>query len=726
MTSMKSCLQQVKRDGRVDAGFCKELFSQHLCGLVWQLVRAASTKKCSPYDSYFPDMQKGTPEPDKLGFRDYISLGTSSIDDALKSSQESFTEEYGNSQLNQVFGTGHGSIARRLCLGAFGYDWDFNIGGVVDLAYASPSATNVIPILPRREFISPDPLTGSTSYVYRAGYIINPGCDFDSFNIYLSCVGRNQQSQYPNQVDCGKQNDKYGSNCDCQNQDNERTYLLQSGRALRQTVGVDSSAHGVVKSPYRFDHLKFVLTPSSRISQDLREKCFPDGYRDGIFYFPISDHTTATLPECRLGSNGVECDAGLAFEEFGFGKIESVGIFIGDNPIDARLVQNAAGSPEVYVGQKVEVEPLISSQPDKPKCIRINVEPSPYSEDVYFMSGSSYQQKLDITKHMSLDGLENPIQFPEEVSAELMEQSNRQVVTIDIDYKEVGGDGIDFAKDADELRIRDNIQSFTTFGELRRQGKLTPGGLVVQQNDAKVRIARLVQKSEAGALKEISSVRIVVNPSSITASQQRTQLKAIKIGLYNPKPGVAEITGANDCDFNNIARDVITGASFGSGIPQERTIYMTLRKSELPGVQGPRIQLQPPAPKTASPGQEVTVTATVTDPFQQADRSLGNPAVVLELQGEETPPSVLTPGNNGDLYTFRINTNDLRMAGVYRVKVTATSRSTNPPPRPESASNDFTLKCSNDGMCESSCAADRVINKDTAPFCPSGKQCCRT
>ena len=46
MTSMSNCLVEVRESGRADTGVCKELFTQHVCDVVWQGVNFFVNPSC--------------------------------------------------------------------------------------------------------------------------------------------------------------------------------------------------------------------------------------------------------------------------------------------------------------------------------------------------------------------------------------------------------------------------------------------------------------------------------------------------------------------------------------------------------------------------------------------------------------------------------------------------------------------------------------------------------
>ncbi|MBI4154150.1 fibronectin type III domain-containing protein, partial [Candidatus Woesearchaeota archaeon] len=286
MASLSTCLIQVRTTGRGNAGACKELFTQHLCGAIWQVVRAFADG-CAPIGTGV-NLDLGD-KTDTVGT--YLRAGFQGVTQSISDLQSSTAQEYGNAKLNELLGTGEEDVARKICLGAFGYGWEFNIRNLVDAAYASPFATLVQPVTRSREFLTVDPVSLKPKYEYRASWVINPGCDFERYDVYLTCVGRKQLDQYPNSVNCGAigapsigYTGAIGSSpgysqCDCINKPDEQIGPLVLTGRLKQNILEDKKAFNkVVESNYRYDHLKFVLRPDRKITPRIKPSCFPQGF----------------------------------------------------------------------------------------------------------------------------------------------------------------------------------------------------------------------------------------------------------------------------------------------------------------------------------------------------------------------------------------------------------------------------------------------------------------
>lgn len=577
MESMSACLRQVKANGKVDTGACKELFSQQLCGLMWQVVKAFTSKKCAPYEYSAVDPDKGSGRLEKAG------IFTEALEGAVSDVQKGFDSEYNNAELNQFLGLSQGSVARKICMGAFGYDWNFGLDTIVDLSYTTPFASFVQAVDPKRTYLAMDPATGQATYEYRTGYFINPGCEID-YNVYLSCVGQKEQNLYPNQIDCTRQGDLEGSNCDCLRQPEESLQLFRSGRRLQQNDAEDESYRLVLPpSTRRYDHIKFELRPDVRITPELRDKCFPPGYtngnKEGIWYFPIRDVTGRDILDCGFDAaeGRFKCEPQIQFEPFGTAQILRVGMYIGGSPHSSPDVSVA----ELKDGLTLEIEPEISNV-GKYKCLKVSITPTskPTSDLVYLFSENPFRQKIDLTSYMDISA-QSPIQFPEHISVELKEANNINDVYIDIDYKDVskdaGEEGIVISGTSpDEISIPSITSGYTKISQLQgiKGISLTPQGIEVQKEGVNVLITRMNLQTEYGQKRNPTSARIMVGKKTADATQLRSQVKNVRLQVFNVKPDVKEPSGADDCDFNNIARFPGTV----DGTPAERLLAINVYK----------------------------------------------------------------------------------------------------------------------------------------------------
>ncbi len=293
LEGLRNCIYEAKYTGLHDNGVCKTLFSQHVCGLVYKVISYFSTG-CSPYS--FGDQLKG----DKLGVAgELFQAGTSSIGEAMQSSIDDIKEDYGNAKINQFFATGAQGFTQSICMAAFGYDWPMGMDFILDAAYSVPGKTTAMAVPAERELATFNPASGTATYNYNVAAMIIPGCEIKSYNVYLKCVGQ-EDNGHPN-LECGKQG------CDCLNTigtdafDSEKIKYLERGRGfnLKQNdfVSVPIPSPQKVDSHYRYDHVVIEVQLAQGYTPDT---CFDEGYKDGKFYSPIIDISPPALGVCQV------------------------------------------------------------------------------------------------------------------------------------------------------------------------------------------------------------------------------------------------------------------------------------------------------------------------------------------------------------------------------------------------------------------------------------------
>ena len=316
MGALQNCLLSIRLTGNADSGVCKEIFSQYICSFIWKVI-SWFRDGCLPFG-------KGidfTKSENKV--LEAVSIGMNGVWDSVADSQQELSSEYGNAQLNNLVGLGEQDIARKVCLMAFGYDWEMDAGSLLDVAYQTPYATLVQAILPGREYLTFDPVTYNAKYDYRASWMVNPGCDLEGYDVYLACITR-RDMQNNGDIDCSKQGD-YGTNCDCLDipLDKAPSQLLfyQSQGRIKQNElqNIDSSQirDRIKTAPYRYDHLLFKLRVDRNFEKNNGDasKCFPSGHEDGEFYFPIADNTARDIVGCSadISSGKFSCQQGASF-----------------------------------------------------------------------------------------------------------------------------------------------------------------------------------------------------------------------------------------------------------------------------------------------------------------------------------------------------------------------------------------------------------------------------
>ncbi|MBR9683898.1 hypothetical protein GOV03_05160 [Candidatus Woesearchaeota archaeon] len=291
LEGLKNCLYEAKYTGLHDAGVCKTLFSQHVCGLMYKAIAYLFTG-CSPLSW---DDVGGEEEFSDIGA--IARAGFGSIPEAMQSSVDEIQDDYGNAKLNEFFATGVQGFAQSMCMAAFGFDWPMGFDFIMDAAYAVPMKTSVLVVPAERELATYNPKLGTAIYNYNIGAVVLPGCKIRSYRTYLKCVGPEDAGR-PG-VQCGPQG------CDCINTASvsgvERTQPLDGGIGYEIKQGTPLSmkipAPQKIDSQYRYDH---VVVELQLDKFEEAGACFDEGYNDGKFYFPITDVSAPVNVACQV------------------------------------------------------------------------------------------------------------------------------------------------------------------------------------------------------------------------------------------------------------------------------------------------------------------------------------------------------------------------------------------------------------------------------------------
>ncbi len=423
MSAMQNCLITVKETGTADAGVCKELFTQHVCGLAWQAI-SSFTNQCNPESS---EANSTYSEP---GIKTIFSQGLKSVYTASEETQKEIQEEYGNAQLTNLLGFGEEGISRKICLAAFGYDWNLDMDNIIGASYTTPYSTLVLPATKSREFLTYDPKTYSAVYEYRSSWLINPGCDIRDYDVYLSCVSQNEMGKYDG-IDCTKQDDETG-NCAClsANLEKEQTLKFYDGKRLAQGSLENRDRHEVITSQYKYDHLKFVLRPDARIRgaanvrqgqavSNLAAKCLPEGHENGVFYYPIKDKSARDLKICYVDSNTgtFSCpQADLFFGQRVTAYFDDDGMMLNEIPL-GQYGRARTSAIEIPVGSDIKLTSSVWKAQGKDVCLHIY---SPENKQIDFMTGINYVGKSE---------------YPEAYISQATITNNRMEFVDQIDYE---------------------------------------------------------------------------------------------------------------------------------------------------------------------------------------------------------------------------------------------------------------------------------------------------
>lgn len=677
--AMSNCLIQVRTSGRADTGVCKELFTQHLCGAIWQGIRFF-------VDGCTPDYLGPGNQDEKEGkWLEDAQLGMKGIFQGIAESQSEIAQDYSNAKLNDFLGAGEESVARKVCLAAFGYDWEINAKNLIDAAYSAPFASLVQAVTRSREFLTVDPVTKRPKYEYRSSWIINPGCDLERYDVQLACVTKKELDKYPNQISCGSVGSgsvgytgrageiSSGYNqCDCLELGQEQAESFASGSRIKQNSLEDKSLSRVIESQRRFDHVKITLRPDRRIGPgsrtgfDARTNCFPQGFEEGVFYFPIIDKTARDILDCTVdASTGIfNCGSGTDFfSRQGIAEVIEVRISQG-----TENNKRAEDFKEAEVGKPLDII-LKIRKTGLDKCARMTLSDlSPQNE---FIRENATTEVRFTTPSLTIAGREKDVDAPTGVVVRLLEQQNSIPVEINVQFQgnmpqpdqKAADTTFSLSDDNDMIfveGISDKLMPTTEFRKLLEE-RNTPNEIIVEKNGAKIKIDNSVTTMEPPRLAGqpyTRGGRITINPQRQTTQLQGSQQKKVIIEIFNVKEN-----DPNDCNV---------------GDPLFKKDYSFVVSAKAINIDRPAID--PPEfwvnnKKTGNivkKGNFVTIKARVVDGFQVQNIDLTLTAPDGSSVGEAQGLQRFDP--QGDFYIFKFDTNKAPSAGVYKGTIRAKSK----------------------------------------------------
>ncbi|MFH1275822.1 MAG: hypothetical protein ABIH82_01815, partial [Candidatus Woesearchaeota archaeon] len=302
LIGLRNCLIEAKYTGLHDAGMCKTIFTQYVCGLFYKFL-TLFTSKCSPLS--LPDMDFGLNlDPTKGGISAAAQAGFSAIPQAMSSSISDLKGRYGDANMESYFASGTQGFAESMCMWALGYDFPLGMDFILDSAYSFEMASSVFFPVAQRDLSTFNPVKGTATYNYNLGGTILPGCNIRGYRTYLKCIGP-EDLNHPN-VECPPEG------CDCMQISNfnspfagERTHILNQGTSFtgiprNQMFEIPLPSPQRVDSNFRYDHVVVELTAEQGSSI---ENCFDEGYRTatgGVFYFPITELASPMGASCKV------------------------------------------------------------------------------------------------------------------------------------------------------------------------------------------------------------------------------------------------------------------------------------------------------------------------------------------------------------------------------------------------------------------------------------------
>ncbi|MDP3734790.1 MAG: hypothetical protein Q8R37_06170 [Nanoarchaeota archaeon] len=375
LQGLRNCLVEAKHTGLQDAGMCKTLFTQHVCGLIYKAIGYLNTQ-CSPIN--FDDVDKEGLFGDVGAI---VSQGFNAIPAALQSSIDDVQSDYGNAQLNQYFRNGAQGFAQSMCLAAFGYDVPlFSTDFLLDAAYSFPVKTSVVLVPRERELSTYNPALQTAVFNYNIGGVILPGCKVRNYRLSLKCIGPEDRGHPGLDETCN------GQGCDCLNREGtgafegQREKVLKSGFGLTsgQMFSIPLESPQRVDSHFRYDHVKVELFLDSAESGNA-DKCFDQGFFDGnkgIFYEPLIDVSPPITLSCSASLVNGEYQCPQLAGTFGFGGASLEEPFV--SCWNKKIEQwTECSSPNLFVkGDEIKVRAHVNLD-DKGKCLKRTVRGVP-------------------------------------------------------------------------------------------------------------------------------------------------------------------------------------------------------------------------------------------------------------------------------------------------------------------------------------------------------------
>ncbi len=748
LSSLQTCLVQVRTTGRADSGVCKELFTQYVCSFAWDVIqffqyRLNGCDTGGLFDFKFSD------EEDSYGLKamaDTMKGGVTAVTSTLSDKRSEFLKEYGNAKLEEMFGGGVDATARKICLAAFGYDWPFSVKGFLDASYSQPFATLVQTVTASREYLTIDPKVAQSTYEYRGSWLINPGCDFSSYKVELACVDRATLDSGMG-ADCTKQKSPDGFNCPCLNTGEKTLEFFTRSKELKQNQLEDKNFHKVVTSTYRYDHFKITLRPNQKIAKTIKERCYPTGFDAGVFYFPITDRTAHDITACRIEplSGVLLCSGGLDFfSRKGFAYFSNLKI----------NGQRAEDVKELLTGQPLDVEAEVYKVGGD-KCLvgRINRPVTSNKATRVTMNGTS-PATLRVLDQLKIQTLA-PVRTPAGVTARLDAIDSLSRQDFRVEFFDANEDGIlsktdfenaDMGNDYPAIIAGVKINPFNTEEKYSSDGAMRissqgngqilvelggvtqgSGQIPSEVGNGGTRVSILNVNFRQGLTgiktKRISDTITISPPTDSTTTGQGAM--TLSVGLYNVRDVSSGFGGISDCNINDPALSP-------EGEKQERTYTITIVNGQLTSGQfGPSIQPPIVQPSAANPGDAIEVSSIIT---LNQNSEIKGVILILDEQAESqitmsAEPSAFTTLN------YHASIPPGLSAGSHRLKVEVLYRT----PKSDGTLQDlvsssgitsFQVRCNTEpeGICRPQCnPPNRKIDSPALPCNPSGKTeqvCC--
>ena len=389
--------------------------------------------------------------------------------------------------------------------------------------------------------------------------------------------------------------------------------------------------------------------PERKIAPNARSNCFPTGYEDGVFYFPINDKSARDIADCTvdLTLGLINCGSGVAF----FSRKGTAQLI--DVTING---ENANKVKELSIGDRLEIGARVTKT-GQDKCLRVSISPDPI-QPVFTgitLNGTHDIAPIRITDELRVAGRRGDV-IARGISYSLRAQNNRDIVTVSVkafdgDNKDrIYGKGDRVIVDGEEI-VLGNDGEYGTNTKIRVADKT----ITVQKEDAIIEIKDVTYTQTQAGSYELQEI-ITINPPQQVP--QTSQQKTILVELFHLKEDRDSYNNADDCSLN----EKIGEAKYTLTISQTKG---TDASKLGPVIQNPTIN--PRSPITI--GQKIIISSRIThsEGISEAKVSI----TWQDGQGLFTEPQSMSRDGNNFEFIFET---DNREKGKYRGNINAVSR----------------------------------------------------
>ncbi len=243
LTAVNQCLQAAKVSKDLDAAKCNNIFSMYLCDFVYDAISCAPKAVGTIIDraSAARTDQKSTNSP--TNFFDALKGAFSDVSSSVEN-------RYGGTNMYQTMFQENGGLIHSACVGAFTGDFDASMSGMLDRATAQQNIpSDSLITQANRRFMSADPFTGMSKYVYTVGYGIVAGSDI-TYSVRLKCS--NDQS-------CDPSDGYINGQCDCYGKTAPVYRPIASGYLQAGQVATSTFTQAL-QDPVRYDSVEITYT----------------------------------------------------------------------------------------------------------------------------------------------------------------------------------------------------------------------------------------------------------------------------------------------------------------------------------------------------------------------------------------------------------------------------------------------------------------------------------